>query len=68
VADAAAELVGEGAPYAFASFEAIGKFNDIDEFAAGRRWAPADSDAAGIRRAELPAPNSVISFRDLTGT
>ncbi|MBX5460986.1 MAG: M23 family metallopeptidase [Steroidobacteraceae bacterium] len=68
VADAAADLAGEGVPYVFASFEAIGKFNDVDEFAAGRRWAPADADAAGVRRAELPAPNSVISFWDHTET
>lgn len=64
VADARAELAGEGVPYVFAQFETVGQFDDINGFAAGTPWTPVASGASGRRRDELPAPNSVIVFSD----
>ena len=62
VADADADLAGEGLPFVFSSFETVGTFDDINAFTTGERWKAVPSDMVGIRRGELPAPNSVIVF------
>ena len=62
VADAREELAGEGVPFVFDSFEAVGTFDDVSDFTRGERWNLMPPDARGMRRAELPAPNSVIVF------
>lgn len=46
----------------FGSFEAVGTFNDVSDFSKGGRWNSMPAAAGGMRRAELPAPNSVIMF------
>lgn len=64
IADASNELAGEGTPFVLAQFETIGAFADINAFTTAARWAPAPPEAAGSRRGELPAPNSVVIFPD----
>jgi hypothetical protein len=62
VADASADLAGEGLPYVFASFETVGAFDDITASTQGVRWKSPPADLAGARRGELPAPLTVIVF------
>ncbi|MGH7560246.1 MAG: hypothetical protein ACRENB_04415 [Gemmatimonadales bacterium] len=44
----------------FRRFEVLGAFKTVEEFSSGRRWASAA--AGGVRRAELPGPNTVLRF------
>lgn len=61
VADANSPLGAEGMPYVLTGFEQLGSYESLDQF--GRRpWTPRDEATAPRRRAELPAPNSVIMF------
>jgi hypothetical protein len=62
VADARDDLAGEGVPFVFGGFEAVGTFDDVSDFTIGERWNPMPPDAGGMRRVELPAPNSVVVF------
>ena len=62
VADARDDLTGEGVPFVFAGFEAVGTFDNVNAFATNERWRPSPPDEGGMRRGELPAPNSVIVF------
>lgn len=62
VADAGAELAAEGLPYVFASFEAVGAFENVSAFTAGDRWTPMPAGTGGTREGELPAPNAVVVF------
>ncbi len=62
VADARAELAGEGLPFVFAAFEVLGRFDDVSGFVSGVRWKPARSGEGGVREHEMPAPNSVVVF------
>ncbi len=62
VADAREDLAGEGVPFVYASFEAVGRYDNVNAFTTNERWNPMPPDAAGRRRGELPAPNSVILF------
>jgi murein DD-endopeptidase len=62
VGDAQSELGGEGVPYVFRSFEAVGAFETIGAFASGERWKPAPPGAGGVRKGELPAANTVVLF------
>lgn len=67
LADAAAELAGEGVPYVFARFEALGAYEDVSAFATGARWAAAPAGTGGVRQGELPAPNTVVVFPAASG-
>jgi len=61
VADGNSPLAAEGVPYVFDGFELLGAYETLDRF--GRaRWEPRDRATTAHRRAELPAPNSVIMF------
>jgi hypothetical protein len=61
VADANSPLGAEGLPYVLTDFEQLGAYESLDQF--GRTpWTPRDEATAPRRRAELPAPNSVIMF------
>jgi hypothetical protein len=62
VADTQSELAGEGVPYVFRGFEAVGAYEDIDAFVSGKRWGSAPPGAGGRRNRELPAPNTVVIF------
>lgn len=64
VADAPEELAGEGMPFVFDTFEAVGAFDSVDAFTMSTRWGLLPSGAAGMRRNELPLPNSVIRFTE----
>jgi murein DD-endopeptidase MepM/ murein hydrolase activator NlpD len=63
VADGPQELAAEGLPFVFRNFEVLGAYDGIETFKTGERWKPFPS-AAGIRRLELPPPNTVIVFHD----
>jgi murein DD-endopeptidase MepM/ murein hydrolase activator NlpD len=58
VADAAPPLAGEGRPFVFDRFEVLGRYLDIASMGAAR-W---QSDGAGQRHDERPAPNVVVEF------
>jgi len=61
VADANSPLGAEGLPYVLTDFEQLGAYESLDQF--GRTpWTARDEATAPRRRAELPAPNSVIMF------
>ncbi len=62
VGDGDDELAAEGLPYVFESFESIGGYDAIDGFMSGKRWNPAPA-TDGKRNRELPAANSVVTFR-----
>jgi peptidase M23-like protein len=62
VADASADLAGEGVPFVFRDFEVIGQFPGIDAFTTGSRWNAVSGEAGGGRRMELPAENAVLVF------
>jgi murein DD-endopeptidase len=63
VADARADLAGEGLPWVLRDFAVVGAFETIQAFSSGARWHPAPASTAGPRRLELPAPNVVVLFR-----
>jgi murein DD-endopeptidase len=58
VGDANSTLASEGLPYVFRHFEVLGAFRSLDAFAKGDEWVA----AAGQRRLELPAGQTVIRF------
>jgi len=62
VADATSPLAAEGMPYVFRDFRVLGAYPTIDAFDAGGPWGEAPRAAAGPRRLELPAPNTVVTF------
>ena len=62
VADAPSTLAAEGAPYVFRSFEVIGRFDAIGDFASNTPWRAAPASEAGARRMELPDANVVVMF------
>lgn len=60
VADGPSLLGAEGLPFAFESFELLGRYADFERL--GRAsWAP---EGAGARRAERPPDNAVLRFPD----
>jgi murein DD-endopeptidase len=62
VADAQSELAGDGLPYVFRGFKVVGAYEEIGAFASDERWGSAPHGAGGMRRRELPAPNTVVIF------
>lgn len=62
LADAGSELAAEGLPYAFASFEVVGAFENVSAFTSGERWTDVPAGGEGQRQHELPMPNAVIVF------
>jgi murein DD-endopeptidase len=62
VAEAQSELAGDGLPYVFRGFNVVGAYEEIGAFASGERWGSAPHGAGGMRRRELPAPNTVVIF------
>ena len=60
VADANLPLDAEGVPYALEQFARMGSYASIEDFGNEKPWLP--SATAVVRRAELPAPLSVLSF------
>jgi murein DD-endopeptidase len=62
VADAPSTLAAEGVPYVFRTFEVIGAFDAIGDFATNTKWRAAPAGEAGARRMELPDANVVIMF------
>lgn len=63
VADANATLAAEGQPYVFDTFEVIGAYEEIGDFAQGKGWRPVQEGEGGRRNDELPGPNVVVRFR-----
>ena len=61
VADSAAPLAAEGVAFAFDRFEVLGRFDDLGALGTSH-WVTADPQAAGVRKGERPAPNSVVTF------
>jgi len=60
VADANVPLDAEGLPYAFDQFGWVGSYASIGDFGEQKHWLP--SASVVVRRGELPAPLSVLSF------
>ncbi|MGO4700410.1 M23 family metallopeptidase [Dyella sp. 2RAB6] len=60
VADANVPLDAEGVPYALDQFGWMGSYASIADFGGEKKWLP--SASAVVRRGELPAPLSVLSF------
>lgn len=63
VADADSTLAAEGLPYVFDTFEVIGAFAQIGDFAQGKGWGTVQASEGGRRTNELPGPNVVVRFR-----
>lgn len=56
ICNANSELGSEGLPYAFASFEVLGK---------GDAWKPGDSHAAAVKHEmEIPTEDEIVQFED----
>jgi murein DD-endopeptidase MepM/ murein hydrolase activator NlpD len=55
ICDTNSELGSEGLPYAFASFEVLGK---------GDRWKPGESRTAVKHEMEIPTEDEVVQFED----
>jgi murein DD-endopeptidase MepM/ murein hydrolase activator NlpD len=62
VADAPSTLAAEGLPYVFRSFDILGAFDDIGDYATGEPWKPLASSEGGRRKRELPDANVVLMF------
>jgi murein DD-endopeptidase MepM/ murein hydrolase activator NlpD len=62
VADARTTLAAEGAPYVFRSFEVLGGFAAIGDFATNTHWRAVPAPESGPRRMELPNANVVVVF------
>ena len=62
VADAPSTLAAEGLPYVFRSFDIVGGYEKIGDFASGERWKAVPPDEGGARTMELPDANVVVIF------
>lgn len=63
VADANDSLDAEGVPYMLTRYTLLGKFADASDLGTDRGWQHG-GDTPQIRRAEMPAPMSVVQFPD----
>ena len=61
VADANSPLGAEGVPFTLACFDVLGGFEDIAALGA-KPWQPRAAGLPARRRAELPAPNTVVDL------
>lgn len=62
VADAPSTLAAEGMPFVFETFDVIGQFEKIGDFATGRGRAPVGRERGGTRIREYPDANAVVVF------
>jgi murein DD-endopeptidase len=62
VANTPSTLAAEGVPYVFNSFEVVGAFQNIGDFATGEPWDAMTPSEAGKRKLELPDANVVLLF------
>lgn len=62
VSNAASPVIAEGVPYAFECFEVKGAHATMNDVDANAPWRPVPDAQGGVRRSELPAPNSVVQF------
>lgn len=60
VSDGATSLAGEGLPFVFARYEALGEYPDLDDFDAGNPWRALP--ARRIHNDDMPAAGNVVDF------
>jgi hypothetical protein len=62
VSDGATPLAGEGLPFLVDGYDVLGRYPDLDDFAAGKPWQAWPSGGVRARHGDTPAPDTVVAF------
>jgi murein DD-endopeptidase MepM/ murein hydrolase activator NlpD len=62
VSDGATPLAGEGLPFFVDGYDVLGRYPDLDDFAAGTPWQAWPSGGVRARHGDTPAPDTVVAF------